>query len=154
MGSGKSSVGKRLANQSKYSFLDTDQMIEDLEGKSIDEIFKDKGEAYFRSLEKDTVKWLRKNAKESVISTGGGMLVYCDELHEVGKIVYLKVPFLSIMSRMTPAELEKRPLFKDAVKAKEMYDQRDEIYVKRADIIIDADADIDEVLLRLSSSVA
>lgn len=154
MGSGKSSVGTKFAKQSKYDFLDTDKMIESSEGKSIGEIFKDKGEAYFRSLEEETVKWLRKNAQNSVISTGGGMLVYCDELKEVGKIVYLKVPFSSIMSRMTSEELQKRPLFKDREKAQEMYNIRDSIYENRADIIIDADTNLDEVVLRLSSAVA
>jgi shikimate kinase len=154
MGSGKSTVGKKLAKQMKYDFLDTDEMIEGLEDKSIDAIFNDEGEAYFRSLEENAVKWLKNNAQESVISTGGGMLVYCDELKDVGTIVYLKVPFTTIMSRMSPEELQKRPLFKDRTKAQEMYEKRDRIYEERADVIIDADTTIDEVLLRLSSAIA
>ena len=154
MGSGKSSVGKALAKQSDYYFLDTDAMIESSEGKRIDTIFSENGEEYFRKLEEDTVEWLRSNVDQAVISTGGGMLVYCEALQDVGKIVYLRVPFDTIMSRMNPDELAKRPLFKDAQKAEAMYKERDAIYEKRADLIIDADSSFEEVLSRLSAAVS
>jgi len=146
MGSGKSSIGKALAKESSFYFLDTDSMIESAEGKSIDCIFKDASEAYFRSLEEDTVRWLKTNVSEAIISTGGGMLVYCEELQEVGKIVYLKVPFESIMSRMSDTELAKRPLFQNRAKAEELYKQRDSIYENRADVIINADTNFEDVL--------
>jgi len=154
MGSGKSSVGKALAKKSDYYFLDTDAMIESSEGKEIDAIFKEKGEDYFRCLEEDTVKWLRSNVKNAIISTGGGMLVYCEALKEVGKVVYLRVPFETIMSRMNATELSKRPLFKDVVKAKAIYNERNAIYEKKADLIINADSTFEEVLTRLSAAIA
>lgn len=153
MGCGKSSVGKLLAKSSEYYFLDTDAMIESAEGKAIDEIFKTQGEAYFRSLEKETVTWLKDNVSKAVISTGGGMLVYCEALKEVGKIIYLKVPFEVILSRMNKDELSKRPLFKDINKAKKMYEERDLVYTEKADLLIDANMSLDEVLLRLSSEI-
>jgi hypothetical protein len=87
----------------------------------------------------------------AVISTGGGMLVHCQELKDVGKIIYLKVPFETILSRMNKSELEKRPLFKDEKKAKQMYDERDSIYEEKADFIIDANADMKTVLSRVIS---
>lgn len=154
MGSGKSSIGRLLAKEKKSFFLDTDAMIESAEGKDIQSLFDENGEAYFRKLEKETVLWLRKNVQDAVISTGGGMLVYCEELKEVGTVVYLHVPFKTILSRMTPSELKKRPLFKDIQKAEEIYIERNKIYEKRADVVIDADADIDTVLSRVRAKIA
>lgn len=153
MGSGKSSVGRLLAKELQSYFLDTDAMIESAEGKKIQDIFEEKGEAYFRQLENETVQWLKNNVKQAVISTGGGMLVYCDELAEVGNIVYLKVPFETIQSRMNKDELDKRPLFKDINKAKEIYDQRNAIYMQKADVVIDADIDMKEVLARVLAAI-
>ena len=154
MGSGKSSVGKALAKKSDYYFLDTDAMIESSEGKDIDTIFKENGEDFFRELEENTVQWLRSNVKQAIISTGGGMLVYCEALKDVGKIIYLRVPFATIMSRMNAEELSKRPLFKDAQKAEALYKERDAIYEKKADLIIDADSSFEDVLTRLSAVIS
>lgn len=146
MGSGKSSVGRLLAKEQKTFFLDTDAMIESSEGQSINQIFSKKGEAYFRSLENDTVSWLKENVNKAVISAGGGMLVYCKALKEVGTVVYLKVPFKTILSRMTPEELEKRPLFKSPKEAESIYNERNAIYEEQADFIIDADDSIENIL--------
>ena len=153
MGSGKSSVGRRLAKEHKTFFLDTDAMIESAEGKSISDIFSDKGEAYFRSLEKETVGWLKENVNRAVISAGGGMLVHCKELKEVGTIVYLKVPFKTILSRMTAAELEKRPLFKNTEEAEKTYNERNSIYEELADVVINADTSIENILDVLKTKI-
>ncbi len=154
MGSGKSTIGRLLANEKNRYFLDTDAMIESAEGISIQNIFDEKGETYFRLLEEETVAWLNSNANDSVISTGGGMLVHCEALKEVGKIIYLKLPFSKILERMDSAELKKRPLFKDLASAKEMYDKRDKVYETKADVIIDADADVQTVLSRLRDVIS
>ncbi len=153
MGSGKSSVGRLLAKERSSYFLDTDAMIESAEGRSIQTIFDQNGEGYFRKLEEQTVVWLKENVNDAVISTGGGMLVYCEQLKDVGTVVYLRVPFETIVSRMDMAELEKRPLFKDINKAEAMYQERNSIYEQRADIIIDADADLNTVLLRVRDAI-
>jgi shikimate kinase len=60
MCSGKSTVGKLLADKLGYTFWDIDQVIEEREGKSIEEIFRDEGEEYFRSLERRTPLLWRK----------------------------------------------------------------------------------------------
>jgi len=71
MGVGKSTVGKSLANKLSFSFIDIDKIIEKKEGCSIDVIFKNKSESYFRSVEnKVTLKELKRN--NAVISLGGG----------------------------------------------------------------------------------
>ena len=71
MGVGKSTVGKRLAIQLDHDFIDIDNLIEKKEGCSITMIFKNKGESYFRTLEKKiTLRELKKD--NAVISLGGG----------------------------------------------------------------------------------
>ena len=71
MGVGKSTVGKMLANKLTYNFIDIDKLIENEEGCTINQIFKNKSENYFRRIENSiTLKELNKN--NSVISLGGG----------------------------------------------------------------------------------
>jgi shikimate kinase len=153
MGSGKSSVGRLLAKERGLYFLDTDSMIESLEGKDVTKIFADEGENYFRLLELKTVQWLRNSVKDAVISTGGGMIAHCEGLKEAGKIIYLNLPFEAILSRLDAFELAKRPLFSDMKKAEQMYKERHTIYSDKADIIIDADADMQRVLTRVCAEI-
>ena len=71
MGSGKTSIGKILSKKLKLTFVDIDQKIEEFEGLQILEIFKKKGEDYFRKIEeKISLKFL--SSENSVISLGGG----------------------------------------------------------------------------------
>ena len=71
MGVGKSTIGKNLAKKLKYNFIDIDGLIEAKEGESINYIFRNKGEEYFRKLECEiTLQELKKD--NSIISLGGG----------------------------------------------------------------------------------
>lgn len=72
MGTGKSSVGRLIAGQLHYGFLDTDELIESRTGKSVSAIFAEEGEPAFRKLERDVVAELASRDR-SVISTGGGL---------------------------------------------------------------------------------
>ncbi len=74
MGTGKSSVGRIVAEQLRFAFLDTDTVIEARAGKTIAEIFAEQGEEAFRQLEHRIVKELALRDR-TVISTGGGLIV-------------------------------------------------------------------------------
>ena len=72
MGTGKSSVGRLVADQLRFSFLDTDELIEIRAGKSIRDIFAQEGEVAFREYERSMVAELSAR-KNTVIATGGGL---------------------------------------------------------------------------------
>jgi shikimate kinase len=79
MGTGKSSVGRLIASQLHFSFVDTDELIEARAGRTITEIFAQAGEAVFREIEKQVVGELTR-ARRTVISSGGGLAAQPDNL--------------------------------------------------------------------------
>jgi len=82
MGAGKSAVGRLIAEQLRFKFIDTDELIERHAGKPINTIFADSGEAAFRAMEREVVKRLAGESK-AVISTGGGLVVNPDNLSDL-----------------------------------------------------------------------
>ncbi len=102
MGSGKTTVGKQLAESLAWNFIDLDEEIEKKENKKISQIFNDNGEQYFRKIEKETIKEFINN-ENTVISLGGG--AFEDEetqniLKEKTIIVYLKASSKEIFERI------------------------------------------------------
>ncbi len=71
MGSGKSSIGKILSKKLEFEFIDTDSKIEEIEKKTISEIFKKNGEKYFRNIE-EVISLKSLNLNNKVIALGGG----------------------------------------------------------------------------------
>jgi len=111
MGCGKSTWGKKLAEKLDYNFIDLDKRIESIEGGTVAEVFKIKGEDYFRKLEADVLHStvLEKNA---VISCGGGTPCYYDNMEWMrnrGKTVYLNLSPENLFGRLRTRK-EKRPL--------------------------------------------
>lgn len=146
MGSGKSSIGRVLAKQKGMYFIDTDSLIESFEGQKIRDIFANHGEGYFRELEKKTFNWLSSCVDNAVISTGGGMPTVIDSFSSLGKTIYLKVGFDTLLDRLKAEEFDKRPLFQDIDFAKKIFDSREPVYMQKADVIIDANSDFETVL--------
>ena len=73
MGSGKSTIGRIIARNLHYDFIDIDDEIEKIEGRTISDIFLHKGEKYFRELEVETIiSLLESKEKELILSLGGG----------------------------------------------------------------------------------
>jgi len=141
MGVGKGSVARETVAMSSYMTVDTDDLIESMQNKKIKKIFEDKGEKYFRKLEKDVALWLENSVKNTLISTGGGFYKV-ENLKKIGTIVLLDAPFEKILKRIqdhpnAKRKLAKRPLLQDLQKAKELYELRRPEYLKVADIVID-----------------
>jgi shikimate kinase len=102
MGSGKTAVGRRLAQRLGYHFLDTDHFIESELGCTIAELFTSKGEAAFRELEARMAERLRR-LDNHVISTGGGMVAApgnLERLKAAGLVVFLKAELKDILARL------------------------------------------------------
>ena len=114
MTSGKSLIGKKLAKILNYQFVDLDDSIEKEVGLSIGEIFKNKGEIYFRNREHEILKHLISINQNCIISLGGGTPCYSHNLdlllnNSDLKTFYLKVSVATISDRLFN-EREHRPL--------------------------------------------
>ncbi len=141
MGVGKGSIAREVTKHSDYLAIDTDDLIESMQNKSIKKIFEEDGESYFRDLEKKVSLWLSSSVKNTLISTGGGFYKQ-KKLKNIGIVVLLDSPFESIIKRIKKhpnaiRKLKKRPLLSDLKKAKELYDLRRPEYLKLADVVID-----------------
>ncbi|BAZ45383.1 shikimate kinase [Chondrocystis sp. NIES-4102] len=109
MGSGKTTIAQALAQELKYRFLDTDQIIEAIARKPITQIFQTEGEAYFRQLETKVLAELSVYTR-SVIATGGGIIqqqINWSYLRH-GLIIWLDVDLAILKKRL--AQDETRPL--------------------------------------------
>jgi shikimate kinase len=114
MGSGKSTTGKKLASHLNWSFIDLDEKIEQSTGMEIRDIFSEKGEAFFRKIESDTLKRMASESN-AVISTGGGTPCFGDNMDfmlRTGLTVYLRMTPARLKSRLAGTS-EHRPLLKD-----------------------------------------
>lgn len=114
MGSGKSTVGRRLASNLKWSFVDLDEKIESTEGMNIPAIFSQKGESVFREMESKALRDLESETR-IVISTGGGTPCFGNNMElmlESGLTIYLKMTPSSLKRRLVKST-EGRPLLKD-----------------------------------------
>ena len=110
-GSGKSSVGKQLAKRLDYNFLDTDRIIEENTGQTIDETLRFKGEKEFRKIETRVLSQI-DYSKKNIIATGGGIPTIDKNIkimQNEGSIIWLKASIDSIFSRLFKSK-EIRPL--------------------------------------------
>ena len=155
MGVGKTTVGKLLAEEIGYRFVDTDEVIVKAAGKSINEIFTENGEAEFRQLESDVLAQVCAYTK-LVIATGGGIIMQQHNwsyLHH-GLIVWLDVPVQIILQRL--AEDDTRPLLQDDPESKlrSLLEQRQPMY-SQADlhITISATETPEEIATRILATI-
>ena len=111
MGSGKTILGRKLANILQHEFIDLDLYIEEHEGRTINKIFEEDGEDYFRNLER---VYLHRvfTQDEVVISTGGGTPCFfdnMDQMNEYGKTIYIKMHPKELLPRLLSSS-NTRPL--------------------------------------------
>lgn len=141
MGTGKSTVGRLVADQLRFELLDTDTLIETQAGKTITDIFRDDGETAFRELERATVRVLAARCK-TVIATGGGLPVFFDNL------AVLKTYALTVCLWASPEAIYERvrhhghrPLLQDADplgKIRSLLAKREPFY-RQADVLINTE---------------
>lgn len=145
MGSGKSTIGKRLANKLGFSFIDLDQYIEKKYFKTVANIFETEGEASFRNFEKSCLEEV-SHFENVIISCGGGTPCFFDNIdlmNKTGKTIYLRLSPLMLVSRLRNSKkINTRPLIMNKSK-EELVEYvtktltiREEFYLK-AEIIVD-----------------
>lgn len=114
MGSGKTTIGRKLASLAGWKFFDLDSEIEKEEKKSITEIFSEYGEEYFRNTEAEILRALHPKT-DAVIAAGGGTPCFHGNIKymlSTGIVIYLKMTPRQIKKRIEP-EKAIRPLIKD-----------------------------------------
>ncbi len=137
-GSGKSSLGRRVAQRLSLPYIDLDQYIESFEGMSVNEVFRRKGEAEFRKLETEALMSMC-GFEPSVVSTGGGTAMRDENVNlmrNMGVIVFVDRPLEQILSDI---KLDRRPMLRAGGKDKvvELYNERYPRYKAVADYIFD-----------------
>ena len=144
-GTGKSTVGKALAERFGYEFVDADDLIVQTTGKTLPEILRQDGLEAFYKIENKVGTDL--NRTHTVIATGGSMVLYPEamaHLKEGSTVIWLQTPFSQLEKRM-PADLYDRGI---AVPVgpplREIYEERCVLYARYADLIVvsqDGEAD-------------
>ncbi len=140
-GSGKSTVGKMLADKLKRQFIDTDEMIVVNAGCEITEIFERHGECGFRDIESDVINEAAA-LTGAVIATGGGAVLRGENvaaLKQNGKLYFIDRPIEALIPT------KDRPLANSADAIKKRYKERYEIYSAATDVKINADMSAEEV---------
>ena len=105
MASGKSTIGKRLAKKLNYNFIDLDDLIESKENASVSEVFKSKGEIYFRKQEALYLREQLQSKEDIILSVGGGTPCYSNNMDAIlgaenVKSVYLKASIPTLIEKL------------------------------------------------------
>jgi shikimate kinase len=154
MAVGKSAVGHRLAKKLRRRFVDLDRLIEKSTGMKVHEIFVQKGEPYFRQLEKQTLATVLQNDGQ-VISTGGGVLMNDENLALLRDKALLVGLTASVDVLLTRAgSSSKRPLLKGAnrkERVEELLTQRDSRYAQAHVTIDTSELTLDQVVDKIIS---
>ncbi len=137
-GSGKSSLGKRLAGRLGVPYVDTDTVIAEMTGMTVQQIFDGPGEQAFRNAETNLLMYLADHSP-SIVSTGGGMVMREENrliMRNQGVIILIDRPLEDILSDI---KLDRRPML--ALKGKDevvrLYENRIDTYREVADAALD-----------------
>ena len=112
-GSGKSTLGRKLAQLLDFTLVDTDTEIVAQEGGSIEAIFKLKGETYFRETERAILHKIANTPQHKLISTGGGMPCFFDNIdfmNQSGVPIFIDVPLEALQKRLLGQNRQNRPM--------------------------------------------
>lgn len=150
-GSGKTSIGKSVAENLNAEFYDIDTIIEEKTSLTINELFEQHGEDYFRQLEHEILKNLtnqvHSTSKPIIISAGGGILTKShniDLIKKLGFVVWMYSPIDVSFDRIE--NKQNRPLVKDFNSAKELYNSRKNEYFIHSDgIFLNTNSEVNSV---------
>jgi shikimate kinase len=135
MGAGKTTVGRELARQLGWAFEDLDDRIQSREGRTIEEIFRDSGEAEFRRCEHMALLELLPLVESSplVVALGGGAFAQAENATVLnsapGPTVFLSAPVGELYRRCQQQQL-KRPLQQDEMQFRKLYEARHSLYLE------------------------
>ncbi len=134
-GSGKSTIGRQVADSLSLSFVDLDQEIEMREGKTIPEIFAENGEDFFREREAAILNEICESDQRYVMATGDGAPCFynsIDTLNRTGITVFLDVDVNTLLDRVSRSS--NRPLLSGSsereIRLRELYESRRDCYLK------------------------
>ncbi len=157
MGSGKTAVSKALAAMLSYPYLDIDQVIEEHEGATISEIFKNKGEIFFRKREGEILREIVGVHQKMVLATGGGTPCYGNSMdflleQQNVKTIYLKAS-LEMLTKRLYAERSTRPLISHLESTEDLSDfvrkhlfERTHVYEKSSETIVTYGLSVKEIV--------
>ncbi len=140
-GSGKTSVGQKLASELSMQFIDTDELIVKRENRDIPQIFKDSGEEYFRKVESEVLREVG-TLSGKIISTGGGVIKNAENyfpLKQNSVIFWINRDVEKLVT-------DGRPLSKDLETVKKLYLERKDAYTAFADVKVDNNGDINDTV--------
>lgn len=152
MGSGKSAVGRELARILGWRFLDMDRAIEEHTGRTVAEIFRERGEAAFREEERQLALTIQ-SLREHVIASGGGAFASAETreaLQEGALTVWLRCGLATVLARIEPDG--SRPLAESRETITRLFVEREPSY-RLADRIVDAEGAAVEVARRVMEAV-
>jgi len=155
-GSGKSVIGKSLARRLGFDFIDTDIIIEEKTGETINSIFKNKGEDYFRKVESDILKSLTEKTN-TVIATGGGIVLNNNNRGLLKKISYvfwiysnIKTCYARLKNSLNPPKFDVGKNKKQDLETfNEIFQYRLKNYCDVSDVLIYNNRSIEEVIDRI-----
>jgi len=158
MGAGKTSVGRALGHRLGLPFEDLDDRIQLREGKTIEQIFRESGEAEFRRAETAALRELLAEigSSQRIMALGGGAFVQSDNaaLIEAARAhsVFLDAPVEELLRRCVEEKTE-RPLRRSPEQFRELYEKRRRSYMKAAVRIETGGKDVDTVAAEVACSL-
>jgi len=141
MGSGKTTVGRKLADRLGYDFIDTDSVIEKQSGLTISEIFSRKGEFFFRGMESSILERELKHPKASVISLGGGSILDKKNLNLIRQYCHVIWLWVSVQEACDRIDSQSRPLVEISDPRKRLESllaSRKSLYARASDLVVDS----------------
>ena len=153
-GAGKSTVGIILAKNLSFGFIDTDVLIQINQQKSLQQILDESDHLNLRKIEEKEI--MKLNIKKHVIATGGSAAYSTNamsHLLNISKVIFLEVSFEEIMKRIHNFKTRGIAKSKDQT-FRDLYDERQSLYKKYAEIIIDCNrSDQEEIAMRIAESI-